>query len=76
MLSDYPNVTLVDTRKTTPGLRFLERAAVLAGGGHNHRDGLWDAILIQDNHVAAAGGVGWGRSGKANLLDWMQVRVT
>jgi nicotinate-nucleotide pyrophosphorylase (carboxylating) len=56
-LSDYPNVTLLDTRKTTPGLRFLERAAVLAGGGHNHRDGLWDAILIKDNHVAAAGGV-------------------
>ena len=57
VLSDYPNVTLLDTRKTTPGLRFLERAAVLAGGGHNHRDGLWDAILIKDNHVAAAGGV-------------------
>jgi nicotinate-nucleotide pyrophosphorylase (carboxylating) len=38
-------------------LRFLERAAVRAGGGHNHRDGLWDAILIKDNHVAAAGGV-------------------
>jgi len=53
----YPNVTLLDTRKTTPGLRSLERAAVLAGGGHNHRDGLWDAILIKDNHVAAAGGV-------------------
>jgi nicotinate-nucleotide pyrophosphorylase (carboxylating) len=50
-------VTLLDTRKTTPGLRSLERAAVRAGGGHNHRDGLWDAILIKDNHVAAAGGV-------------------
>jgi len=56
-LAAYPNVTLLDTRKTTPGLRFLERAAVRAGGGHNHRDGLWDAILIKDNHVAAAGGV-------------------
>jgi nicotinate-nucleotide pyrophosphorylase (carboxylating) len=56
-LSQFPNVTLLDTRKTTPGLRFLERAAVRAGGGHNHRDGLWDAILIKDNHVAAAGGV-------------------
>jgi nicotinate-nucleotide pyrophosphorylase (carboxylating) len=56
-LSDYRNVTLLDTRKTTPGLRFLEREAVRAGGGHNHRDGLWDAILIKDNHVAAAGGV-------------------
>ncbi|HEY2597973.1 MAG TPA: carboxylating nicotinate-nucleotide diphosphorylase [Candidatus Dormibacteraeota bacterium] len=57
-LAPYPNVTLLDTRKTTPGLRSLERAAVRAGGGHNHRDGLWDAILIKDNHVAAAGGVG------------------
>jgi len=56
-LAAYPAVTLLDTRKTTPGLRFLERAAVRAGGGHNHRDGLWDAILIKDNHVAAAGGV-------------------
>ncbi len=56
-LAPFPNVTLLDTRKTTPGLRFLERAAVRAGGGQNHRDGLWDAILIKDNHVAAAGGV-------------------
>src|ERR1700694_2249535 len=56
-LAPFPRVTLLDTRKTTPGLRFLERAAVRAGGGQNHRDGLWDAILIKDNHVAAAGGV-------------------
>jgi nicotinate-nucleotide pyrophosphorylase (carboxylating) len=56
-LALFPRVTLLDTRKTTPGLRFLERAAVRAGGGKNHRDGLWDAILIKDNHVAAAGGV-------------------
>jgi nicotinate-nucleotide pyrophosphorylase (carboxylating) len=56
-LAPFPGVTLLDTRKTTPGLRFLERAAVLSGGGHNHRSGLWDAILIKDNHVAAAGGV-------------------
>ena len=56
-LAAFPRVALLDTRKTTPGLRFLERAAVRAGGGHNHRDGLWDAILIKDNHVAAAGGV-------------------
>jgi nicotinate-nucleotide pyrophosphorylase (carboxylating) len=56
-LAQFPKVMLLDTRKTTPGLRFLERAAVRAGGGHNHRDGLWDAILIKDNHVAAAGGV-------------------
>jgi nicotinate-nucleotide pyrophosphorylase (carboxylating) len=56
-LAPFPRVTLLDTRKTTPGLRFLERAAVRAGGGHNHRDGLWDAILIKDNHVAIAGGI-------------------
>jgi nicotinate-nucleotide pyrophosphorylase (carboxylating) len=56
-LTPFPNVILLDTRKTTPGLRSIERAAVRAGGGHNHRHGLWDAILIKDNHVASAGGV-------------------
>jgi len=56
-LAAFPNVTLLDTRKTTPGLRAFERAAVVHGGGHNHRAGLWDAILIKDNHVEAAGGV-------------------
>lgn len=49
---------IVDTRKTTPGLRALERHAVRAGGGHNHREDLGAAILIKDNHIAAAGGVG------------------
>jgi nicotinate-nucleotide pyrophosphorylase (carboxylating) len=49
---------VLDTRKTTPGLRALEKAAVKAGGGVNHRFGLWDAVLIKDNHVALAGGVG------------------
>ncbi len=49
---------ILDTRKTTPGLRALEKAAVKAGGGTNHRMGLDDAILIKDNHVALAGGVG------------------
>jgi nicotinate-nucleotide pyrophosphorylase (carboxylating) len=48
---------IVDTRKTTPGLRALERMAVRAGGGHNHREDLGSAVLIKDNHVAAAGGV-------------------
>lgn len=48
---------IVDTRKTTPGLRALEKAAVRAGGGGNHRHGLDDGILIKDNHVTAAGGV-------------------
>ncbi len=49
---------ILDTRKTTPGLRALEKAAVLAGGGVNHRAGLYDAILIKENHAALAGGVG------------------
>jgi len=48
---------ILDTRKTTPGLRALEKAAVAAGGGVNHRMGLYDAILIKENHVALAGGV-------------------
>lgn len=47
---------ILDTRKTTPGLRALEKAAVAAGGGQNHRMGLHDAILIKENHVALAGG--------------------
>ncbi|MGH2916108.1 MAG: carboxylating nicotinate-nucleotide diphosphorylase [Solirubrobacteraceae bacterium] len=50
--------TVLDTRKTTPGLRALEKAAVAAGGGTNHRAGLYDAILIKENHAALAGGVG------------------
>ena len=49
---------VLDTRKTTPGLRALEKAAVAAGGGTNHRAGLYDAILIKENHAAIAGGVG------------------
>ncbi|MFO7946098.1 MAG: carboxylating nicotinate-nucleotide diphosphorylase [Armatimonadota bacterium] len=49
--------TIVDTRKTTPGLRVLEKRAVLAGGGANHRFALYDAILLKDNHIAIAGGV-------------------
>ena len=47
--------TILDTRKTTPGLRALEKAAVAAGGGLNHRMGLYDAILIKENHIALAG---------------------
>jgi nicotinate-nucleotide pyrophosphorylase (carboxylating) len=49
---------ILDTRKTTPGLRRLEKAAVAHGGGVNHRAGLYDAILIKENHSALAGGVG------------------
>ncbi len=49
--------TILDTRKTTPGLRELEKAAVRAGGGRNHRLGLYDALLIKENHIALAGGL-------------------
>ena len=48
---------VIDTRKTTPGMRWLEKAAVLAGGGSNHRHGLFDMVMIKDNHIAAAGGI-------------------
>jgi len=48
---------IVDTRKTTPGLRAFEKFAVRCGGGHNHRVGLFDAVLIKDNHIVAAGGL-------------------
>ena len=50
-------ITILDTRKTTPTLRALEKYAVRVGGGVNHRSGLFDAILIKDNHIALAGGV-------------------
>jgi nicotinate-nucleotide pyrophosphorylase (carboxylating) len=50
-------VTILDTRKTTPGLRSLEKAAVAAGGGRNHRMGLHDAVLIKENHIAMSGGL-------------------
>jgi len=48
---------IVDTRKTTPGLRILEKYAVRVGGGMNHRTGLYDGVLIKENHIAAAGGI-------------------
>lgn len=48
---------ILDTRKTTPGYRLFEKAAVRAGGGYNHRFGLYDGILIKDNHIAAAGSI-------------------
>jgi nicotinate-nucleotide pyrophosphorylase (carboxylating) len=55
---DGTGATILDTRKTTPGLRTLEKAAVSAGGATNHRAGLYDAILIKENHAALAGGIG------------------
>jgi nicotinate-nucleotide pyrophosphorylase (carboxylating) len=55
---DGTGARILDTRKTTPGLRMVEKAAVYFGGGTNHRIGLFDEILIKENHAAAAGGVG------------------
>lgn len=52
-----PTCKVLDTRKTTPGLRQLEKYAIRTAGGHNHRMGLWDAVLIKENHARAAGGV-------------------
>ncbi|MEI2368429.1 carboxylating nicotinate-nucleotide diphosphorylase [Niallia circulans] len=55
LYSGYTKIS--DTRKTTPGLRMLEKYAVTVGGGHNHRFGLYDAVLIKDNHIAFAGSI-------------------
>ena len=54
---DGTRAVILDTRKTTPGLRRLEKAAVAAGGASNHRLGLYDAVLIKENHIAIAGGL-------------------
>ena len=67
---------VLDTRKTTPGLRQLEKAAVRAGGGHNHRVGLYDMVLIKENHIAVAGGIeaAIGRA-RAHAPDGMEIEV-
>ena len=70
---------IIDTRKTTPGLRAFEKHAVRAGGGLNHRFGLYDAILIKDNHIAAAGGIAKAMTGIRNRAGHMvkiEVEVT
>lgn len=70
---------VLDTRKTTPGLRALEKAAVAAGGASNHRAGLYDAILIKENHIAAAGGIAaaveQARAATPELADTLEVEV-
>lgn len=70
---------IVDTRKTTPGLRLLEKAAVRAGGARNHRFALYDGILLKDNHIAVAGGVAQAvaaaRAGAPHTLK-IEVEVT
>ena len=69
---------ILDTRKTTPGLRALEKQAVVAGGGVSHRAGLHDAILVKENHAALAGGVGEAarRAMKAAPnVEWVEVEI-
>jgi nicotinate-nucleotide pyrophosphorylase (carboxylating) len=67
---------LLDTRKTTPGMRELEKAAVRAGGGTNHRTALFDGILVKDNHAAAAGGIGEAvRRAKAAASPFLRVEA-
>jgi len=67
---------VVDTRKTTPGLRLFEKYAVRVGGGRNHRFGLDDGILIKDNHVAAAGGVSQAvRLARAGVPHGLRIEV-
>src|SRR3954454_7686921 len=67
--------TILDTRKTTPGLRRLEKAAVAAGGGINHRMGLYDAVLIKENHIAAAGGLAKAVYAARNAQPEMAIEV-
>jgi len=67
---------LLDTRKTSPGMRALEKAAVRAGGGSNHRGALFDGILVKDNHAAAAGGIGEAvRRAKAAASPFLRVEA-
>jgi nicotinate-nucleotide pyrophosphorylase (carboxylating) len=66
---------ILDTRKTTPGLRELEKAAVLAGGGRNHRMGLYDAILIKENHIALAGSLAKAVHGARSKYPDLAVEV-
>lgn len=70
---------VLDTRKTTPGLRMLEKQAVAAGGAVNHRAGLYDAILIKENHIAAAGGIAraveLARTASPELAGTLEVEV-
>jgi nicotinate-nucleotide pyrophosphorylase (carboxylating) len=73
------NAQVIDTRKTTPGLRVLEKYAVRVGGCHNHRAGLDDGFLIKENHIRAAGGITAAVSAaqvRASLVQLVEVEVT
>jgi len=76
ILVSHTNARIVDTRKTTPGLRRLEKYAVTVGGCCNHRFGLSDGILIKDNHIVAAGGVSAAiRAAKAHAPHTLKIEV-
>ncbi|MBU5613681.1 carboxylating nicotinate-nucleotide diphosphorylase [Geomonas azotofigens] len=67
---------VVDTRKTTPGLRVLEKYSVRVGGGTNHRTGLYDGVLIKENHIAAAGGIAEAvRAARAYIPHTLKIEV-
>ena len=73
---DGTGATIVDTRKTTPGLRQLEKYAVRVGGGKNHRFGLFDGVLIKDNHIVAAGSVAAAvRAARAGVPHSLRIEV-
>ncbi len=75
LIKDYP-AQLVDTRKTTPGLRVLEKYAVSCGGGRNHRFGLYDGVMIKDNHIIAAGGISQAVAmARANVPHTLKIEV-
>jgi len=75
VLSDY-NTKILDTRKTVPGLRLLDKYAVTMGGGKNHRIGLYDMVLIKDNHIKIAGGIANAVAQiKKNIPEGIQIEV-
>jgi nicotinate-nucleotide pyrophosphorylase (carboxylating) len=74
-LAEPYGIAILDTRKTTPGMRIFQREAVRLGGGTNHRFGLFDAFLIKDNHIAIAGGVGKAVRAAKSARPGMRVEV-
>ena len=74
-LTDGTSTTVLDTRKTTPGLRALEKYAVRCGGGRNHRAGLYDGVLVKENHLRVAGGVTAALAALDGRVDALPVEV-
>jgi nicotinate-nucleotide pyrophosphorylase (carboxylating) len=74
-LTEGTRTTVLDTRKTTPGLRALEKYAVRCGGGTNHRAGLYDGVLVKENHLRLAGGVGPALAALRGRVDGLPVEV-